>query len=453
MRNLLMRDRRCAYPKPSLQLGKPLGCGLDGRQDALNTGVARMAGRCLGTLAMALAVVGCSWFSWLPGLGDKDDTADLLKPAQLRPFDAEVRIERLWRASIGKGLGRKYLRLNPAVVANRVYAADGYGFVAAYDRFSGKRVWRTQIPATRKGRFLSGVRIFDREDPSFVSGGVGAGGGFVLLGTTTGFVVALNAAHGGEAWRSYLGSEVLSRPVAGHDAIFVQTIDGRLLALERDDGSVRWSFDNQVPALTLRGTASPVVLGDTVYAGFANGMVSAIKTDSGEPLWEHRVMLPEGRSELDRIVDVDGSPLLGGPLIYAASYQGRLQALRRSDGVMVWQHDMSSRLDLVSGYGHIYVVDETDAVIAIDQQTAVEVWRQEGLSRRKLSSPAAFSNYLVVGDDEGYLHVLAQSDGRFLARRKLDGDGIRSGMTVSDGRTLYVFGNSGSLHAINIEVL
>ena len=409
-----------------------------------------------GLLALGVLAGGCSWFSWVPGIGGKDDKKAALEPAKLQDFAAEARIERLWRASIGAGLGRKYLRLNPVIVADRVYAADGYGVVEARDRFSGKRVWRTEIGKARKRRsgrlrMVPRLGFFDRRDPSFVSGGVGAGDGFVLLGTTDGDLVALSAANGSEKWRAYVGSEILCRPVAGNGAVLAQTIDGRLLALEQEDGALRWSFDNQVPILTLRGSASPVFDGDVVYAGFANGMVSALRTDNGEPLWEHRVMLPAGRSELDRMVDVDGSPLAEGPLLYAVSYQGRLKALRRADGAPVWQQEISSHLDLASGYGHVYVVDEDDHVVAFDQQTAEVVWRQEGLYRRKLSSPAAFSNYLVVGDDEGYLHVLAQSDGRFLARRKLDGKGIRSGMAVADGRTLYVLTNSGALHALEMQ--
>ena len=416
------------------------------------------AGGCRLALLLALGLLagGCSWFSWVPGIGGGDDKKEALEPAKLQDFVAEAQIKRLWRAGIGGGLGRKYLRLNPVVLADRVYAADGYGVVEARDRFSGKRLWRTSIGQPRKGRsgrlrMVPRLGFFDRRDRSFVSGGVGAGDGFVLLGTTDGAVVALSAADGGERWRAYLGSEILCRPTVGDGAVLAQTIDGRLLALEQEDGAVRWSFDNQVPILTLRGSASPQFDGDVVYAGFANGMVSAVRADNGEPLWEHRVMLPEGRSELDRMVDVDGSPLVDGPLLYAVSYQGRLKALRRTDGAPVWQHEMSSHLDLASGYGHIYVVDEADHVVAIDQQTSEVVWRQEGLQRRKLSSPVAFSNYLVVGDDEGYLHVLAQSDGRFLARRKLDGKGIRSGMAVADGRTLYALTNSGALHAVEIE--
>lgn len=409
-------------------------------------------GLLLTACILALAAGGCSWFSWVPGLGGKDEEGDILKPAKLVSFTEEARVRQLWRASIGKGLGRKYLRLAPSLLADQVFAADGYGLVEARNRFTGKRIWRAEIAQDgQRGGMLRGIRLFDRKDPSFVSGGVGAGEGLVFIGTTQGALVALSAADGGEVWRTYVGSEILSRPTVGDDAVFVQTLDGRLLALELTDGAQRWSFDNQVPVLTLRGSAAPVFAGDIVYAGFANGMLSAIKTDNGEPLWEHRLMLPEGRSELDRMVDVDGTPLLAGPILYAASYQGRLKALRRTDGALAWQRETSSYLDLASGYGQIYLVDENDVVIAFDAQTSEEVWRQEGLYRRKLSSPVAFNNYVVVGDDDGHLHALAQSDGRFVSRRKLDGDGLRSAMALAEGRTLYVLGNSGALYALEID--
>ncbi|MCZ6657153.1 MAG: outer membrane protein assembly factor BamB [Gammaproteobacteria bacterium] len=399
---------------------------------------------------ISLLASGCSWFTWLPWVDDPEGP-DPMEPAKLVKFDAEIRVKRLWKVSIGEGLGKKYLRLNPVILADRIFAADGYGVVEARNRFDGKRIWRARV-GELEGGFFSSLNFFDRKDPSFVSGGVGAGAGFVLVGTTSGTVVALSAADGAEVWRTFVGSEVLARPSVGDDAVFVQTIDGRLVALETKDGSVRWSFDNQVPVLTLRGTSAPVYDDGVVYGGFANGMVSAVKTDTGEPVWEQRIMLPEGRSELDRMVDVDGSPMLSGSLVYAVAYHGMLKAMRRSDGSPIWQRKHSSFLDLSEGYGQIYVVDETDLIIAIDQQNAEETWSQANLYRRKLTSPVAFSNYLIVGDDEGYLHVLAQSDGRFLGRRKLDSDGLRSAMVVGDGKTLYVLGNSGSLQAIEIEV-
>lgn len=401
-------------------------------------------------LLLTFSLTGCSWFSWLPWMGDKDDEKKKLEPAKLVDFDAEVNVDRVWRASIGEGLGKKYLRLDPLVLADRVYAADGYGIVEALDRFSGKRVWRSRIGRVEEG-LLGSINFFDREDPSFVSGGVGGGAGYVFMGTTGGDVVALSAADGSEAWRSHVGSEVLAPPVGERDLVFVQTQDGRLLALESETGDIRWSFDNQVPVLTLRGTGTPVVAGNVVFAGFSNGMLAALRAESGEPVWEQRIMLPEGRSELERMVDVDGTPLLLGPILYVVAYQGKLKALRRTDGAMLWEMDVSSFLDLAEGYGQIYVVDDGDVVTAVDQQSAEIVWQQPGLARRKLTSPVAFSNYVAVGDDQGYLHILAQSDGRFVGRRKLDGDGLRSSMAVVDG-VLYVLGNSGSLHALDIEV-
>ena len=397
-------------------------------------------------LILVVALGGCSWFSWLPFVDgkDKDDEKAKLKPAALVKFTPEVKVRSLWRARVGEGLGKKFLRLPPKVLADRIYAADGYGSVQAHDRFSGKRLWRVRV-----GKTPGGFRPFDRRDPSFVSGGVGAGGGMVLVATTAGEVVALSGSDGTEQWRSDVGSEVLAAPVPGAGLVFVQTIDGRLLALEEEDGTIRWSYAVQVPVLTLRGTATPVVADDVVFAGFSTGKVVALRTDNGEPIWEQRVMLPEGRSELDRIVDADTTPLFLGNRMYVGAFQGRVLGLRPSDGSPLWEKEISTFLDFAEGYGQVYVIDSGDVVTAVDERSADVSWTQDALARRKLSGPVAFSNYVVTGDLDGYLHVMAQSDGRFLARRKLDGKGIRTTPIVADG-TLYVLGNSGSLHALEI---
>ncbi len=407
--------------------------------------------RSLALSALALLLGGCSLFSWLPFIGDDDkEDSEASKPAPLVKFDAEVNVKRSWGAKVGKGFGRKYLRMNPTIVADRIYAADGYGRIDAFDRFSGKRLWSEQLSA-ESGGFFSALDVLDRTDPSFVTGGVGSGDGMVFLGTTNGEVVAFDAAEGSELWRGDVGSEVLAPVAVGDGLVFAQTIEGSLVALEGDSGATRWRFDTQVPILTLRGTATPVFDADIVYAGFANGTVAAVRAENGEPLWEHRVMLPEGRSELERMVDVDATPLVNGPIVYAVAYQGNVRALRRADGNMLWEQALSSHLDMTEGYGQVYVVTDEGHLVAIDQSTAEVAWRQEALARRDLSPPIAFSNYVAVGDAEGYLHILAQSDGRFLGRRKVDGDGLRSRMAYADG-TLFVLGNSGSLQAFEIDV-
>ena len=306
------------------------------------------------------------------------------------------------------------------------------------------------MPSESSG-FFGSLNVMDRTDPSFVAGGVGAGAGLILIGTTNGEVHAFSAADGTPRWRGETNSEVLAPPVVGEGLVFAQSIDGSLTAMEADTGELRWRVDNQVPILTLRGTATPVYDEGVVYAGFADGNLIAVRADNGEPIWEHRVMLPEGRSELDRMVDVDSTALIDGPMIYAASYHGNIHGIRREDGNLLWEIKVSSYLDLDMGYGQIYVIDEDDVLIAIDRQTAEEVWRQDALARRQLSSPVAFSNYVAVTDAEGYIHIIAQSDGRLMGRRKLDGKGVRSRMVYSDG-TLYAMGNSGSLQALEVVV-
>ncbi len=393
-----------------------------------------------------LSVVGCTWFDWVPGIGGDKKKEDADKPAALVEFAEEADVVRLWQASVGKGLGRKHLRLSPAILADRIYAADAYGTVAAFDRFTGRNAWRTSVGKPEGG---SGLKFWDRRDPSFVTGGVGAAGGRILVGTTRGEVIALDAADGSTLWRAEASSEVLARPVGAEDIVVVQTADGRVAALDGTDGKSLWTFDTQPPALTLRGTAVPAMRGGLVYAGFATGKVAAFRAENGQTVWEQRVMLPEGRSELGRMVDVDGSPLFLRGVLYAVSFQGRLKAFRATDGAALWEVEMSSFLDLAEGYGQIYVVSDEDVVSAIEQSDATLMWRQEGLKNRRLTSPVAFGNYVVVGDADGYLHVLAQSDGRFVARRKV-GDGLRSGMLVSDN-VVYLLTNDGRLNALEIR--
>ena len=397
-------------------------------------------------LLPAFLLAGCSWFSFLPWVDEKEKKVDADEPVELQDFDAEAKLVRLWRAKVGRGLGRKYLRLRPAVLADRIYAADAYGSVVALNRFSGKRVWQASVGEPDEGPFYE---FWDRRDPAFVTGGIGTGGSLVLLGTTRGEVIALDAGDGTERWRAEVSSEVLSRPTTADDAVIAQTADGRLVALEAEDGSQRWAYDSQVPLLTLRGTAAPVVESGLVFAGFGDGNVTAIEVRSGAPIWRQRIMLPQGRTELDRMVDVDGTPLLASGLLLAASFQGRLKAMNPTDGRVVWDIEASSYLDLAEGYGHVYLVSDDDVVNAFAIASAAAAWQQENLRNRRLTSPLAFGNYLLVGDEEGWLHVLAQSDGRFLARRKAPG-GLRSPLVEVDD-VVYVLADDGSLEALEIE--
>ncbi|MED5347511.1 MAG: outer membrane protein assembly factor BamB, partial [Pseudomonadota bacterium] len=282
-------------------------------------------------------------------------------------------------------------------------------------------------------------------------GGVGIGAGMVLVGTTHGEVIALDVADGSERWRSRVGTEVGAAPTAGAGKVFVQTIDDRVSALDADSGDLVWTYDSQMPLLTLRGTSAPVFDQGVLYTGFANGKVVALRGENGEPIWEQRVMLPEGRSELDRIVDVDARVLLDGGSMYALAYQGRVAAISRREGRPMWEQELSGYLDMAQGYGQVYVVDADDTISAIDKSNGEINWQQEAFARRKLSAPLAFSNYVVAGDDEGYLHVLAQRDGRLVGRRKLGGKGVRTQTVIADDM-LYTLTNSGTLTALKVAL-
>lgn len=400
------------------------------------------------TVAMFLG--GCATLERINPFSDSDEEEE--GPAKLVDFTPEARVDLEWTAGVGNGLGMKAITLRPAIAGDRIFSADAFGLVQARNRFDGKKIWETRIGRPDPlGTWLQRFNPFGGSDDSFVTGGVGVGGGLVLMGTAHGELVALDIADGSERWRTNMTSEVLAPAAANDDVVLVQTLDGKLVALENDSGEQRWSYDTQVPVLSLRGSSGPVLLeDDIVLAGFASGKVVALRAGNGQLLWERRVALPQGRSELDRIVDVDAPPLVLGPNSYAVSYQGRLLAMSTRDGGPRWEFETSSHVPLAQGYGHIYVVDVDGGVHAVDQTSAAVVWSSALLARRGVTGAVAFGNYVAVGDAEGYLHLLAQSDGRMVARRRIDRDGLRSTLLEADG-LLYGIGNDGRLFAARVE--
>ena len=374
----------------------------------------------MAVLALALIVVGCSSAS-------KKE----LKPQALEKINAEVQLKKEWSTSIGKGQGKLWNTLTPAVDGDRLFVSDINGRVSALDRFTGKTLW------TRKLKLD-------------VSGGVGVGSGAVLLGTLSGDVIALDAETGADLWRSTVNSEVLAAPGTNGDVVVVQTQDDRLIALEASSGAQRWSYENTPAVLTLRGTSAPLVTEYVVYAGLSTGKVIAVDTQRGLPIWEQRVAVASGRTELERMVDIDGGLLLSGNTLYVTSYQGRVAGLDAQSGQVFWQRDASSYVGAVEGFGNAYVSLADGVIESIDERSSTAMWSNKSLLRRQLSAPAVFSSYIAVGDLEGYLHVLSQVDGRFVARTRLDSKGLRVQPLVVGG-WMYVYGNGGKLSALTIK--
>ena len=399
---------------------------------------------------LASLISGCAWMQRVnPFSGDDAEIA----PAPLMEFTPEARMASQWTGSVGAGLGRRFTRLKPAIVGDRIYSADAYGVVEARDRDTGERLWQTRVGLPESG-FLGGLAVWRPDDDrgSFVTGGVHADNFAVFVGTARGEFIALRADDGGELWRVNLSSEVLSPAASDRERIFVNTADGRLRALSRSDGRRIWSYDTQVPVLSLRGSSAPVYSAPLVFQGFANGRLAALRAEDGQVVWEAGVGIPTGRSELARMADLDSPPLITPNAAYAVSYQGALKALRLQDGNTQWERTLSSFNPLATGYGNIYAVDERGVLSALDQGTGTVAWEQEGLLRRGVTGPATVGRFVVVGDAEGYLHVFLQTDGRPVARTRVDRRGIRV-TPVSDGRRVYVLGNSGRLVAYEIDRL
>lgn len=371
-------------------------------------------------LTLAVLAAGCS----------SNDTKEP-EPAELTKFEAEVELQKQWSRSIGEGQGETYNLLVPAVYGEQIYAADVEGLVVSVDRLTGKVNWK-----------------IDLEVP--VSGAVGAGYGLVLVGTLRGEVIALDVASGEERWRSRVSSEVLAAPAVNGDIVLVQTQDDRLIALEIDTGAQRWSYEGSPAVLTLRGTGAPVLTNQLAIAGLSNGKVIALDTRRGLPVWEQRVAIPQGRSELERVVDIDGGLLLSGGTLYVATYQGRAAALDVESGRIQWQRDASTYSGVALGYGSVYLSLASGTVEGVDERSTTALWSNDALARRQLSAPAVFSSYVVVGDREGYLHLLSQVDGRFVARERIDSSGLRA-RPVVEGDWLYVFSNDGKLVALTIR--
>lgn len=379
-----------------------------------------MRWKTLAVLTLASLVVGCS------STDDKE-----LEPAPLPDFTEKASLQKEWSRSVGDGQGEFFNKLIPAIEGNRIYASDLNGEVMAIDRLTGDKIWEKDLELS-------------------VSGAVGVSGTLVFVGTLKGQVVALDSNTGEEVWRAKVPSEVLAPPVSNGDVVVVQTQDDRIIGLDADTGNQLWISENSPAVLTLRGTSAPLVTSTLAIAGLSTGKVVALNVDNGAPVWQQKVALPSGRSELERIVDIDGGLLLDGSTLYVVTYQGRLAALDVDSGQILWQRDASSYVGLGEGFGNVYVSLANGFVEGVDKNSASALWSNDQLLRRQLTAPAVISNYVAAGDFEGYIHLLSQVDGQYVGREKVDSDGLRVRPLVVDN-WLYVFANSGELVAYTIK--
>lgn len=372
-------------------------------------------------LALLLAAVsGCGWF----GGEEKEDA-----PAALVDFEPTIRVRKAWSAGVGDGNEVLRLGLVPASDGSRIYAADNDGRVAAFDAERGKRLWRrnTRLP---------------------LAGGPAVGAGLLAVGSSDGYVVALRSEDGAEQWRANLGSEVLAPPAIGQH-VYVRTVDGKLIALNRDSGVQDWFVQQNMPRLSVRGTGSPVADRDRVICGFDNGRVAAYDINDGSVVWDVLVAPPAGRTEVDRLSDLNASVKVIGEEIYAVGYQGRLVALARESGQTLWSVDFSSYSGLGADLRSLYVSGDTGTLLAVERASGRELWRREDLRFRDLSAPTPYGASVVVGDFEGYLHFLDAATGQPQARVRAHSSRIAAAPLVVNEQ-LYVLTDGGTLVAYRV---
>lgn len=354
-------------------------------------------------------------------------------PAPLTDFTETRILKKVWSASVGDGQGNAYYRITPVIDGDELFVAAADGVVAAYDKKSGDRLWK-------KSHELN------------ISGGVGLDRERLFVGTADGELVVLDRSNGKILWRTPVNGEVLGAPASDGSMVVVQTYSGLIHGFSLDDQQRKWTYSAQVPRLSLRGTSSPMITRGVVLAGLANGRLVALDVETGSARWEQRVSVPQGSTEIERLVDVDGRLLLieNGQLVVATGYQGKVIAVEVRSGRPIWSKDNSSYVGATESLGNIYVVDAEGGISAISDNGQNISWTQTVLARRRLTEPAALTGVIVVGDYDGYLHLIGQLDGQLQGRERHDSDGLRAPMLV-DGKLLYVYGNSGKLAAYKVQ--
>jgi outer membrane protein assembly factor BamB len=373
---------------------------------------------------------GCSSFSKVPEWLIADEYK--LPPAELVEFSLEFEPEVVWSEDTGSGVDGDYSNLSPWLQGDSIYTVDHEGEVHSYTYKTGQLIWQIEL-----------------EVP--VATGVGGGEGLILVGTSDGEVIALDESTGVFKWRKRLTSEVLAPPKANMGIVVARTSDGRMTGLSAEDGSVLWNYQRTVPLLSLRGASEPIIANDKVIAGYDSGKIVALSLYDGKVIWEQSVAVSRGRTEIDRLVDIDSAPVIRYGIIYVVAYHGRLVALDLDTGREYWAREMSSRSGLdVAPNTAVYVSDESSYVWAIQDASGDSLWRQTSLLRRKVTAPAVVGNNVLVGDFEGYLHWLARDNGRFVARTRISKTPIRSKPIVTDD-LVFVRAIDGTLTALRVQ--
>ncbi len=381
-----------------------------------------------GLLSVTL-LSGCSLFN-----GEED----VVKMSPLPTVENQFTPTTAWSTSVGNGIGDFYSNLHPALASGVVYAADRHGTVKAVSESDGKEVWSVNL-AEKSGWFST--------SPALLSGGVTVSGAHVYVGSEKAKVYALNTSDGSEAWTTQVAGEALSRPVVSDGLVLIHTSNGQLQALDEGTGVIKWTVNLDMPSLSLRGESAPATAFGAAIVGGDNGRVSAVLMQQGQLIWQQRISQATGPTEIDRLSDVDTTPVIVNGVAYALAYNGNLTALDLRSGQIMWKRELGSVSDFIVDGNRIYMIDQNDRVLALTTDGGVTLWTQSDLLHRNLTSPVLYNGYIVTGDSEGYMHWINVEDGHFVAQQKVDSSGFLTDPVVADGK-LLIQAKDGTLYSI-----
>lgn len=349
-------------------------------------------------------------------------------PEPLEQISITQNVRLLWQYEVGEAGDFEF---SPQYLDGFVYAASTEGGIHKIDEASGEAAWSIKVE-------------------EMISGGVGVGGNLVMVGSQRGTLYAYTT-DGQPVWKSHLSSEILSTPVYFDGLVIVRTGDSKIYGIDATDGSRRWVYNRRGPALTLRSSAGVVVDGGAVYAGFAGGKLIALRADNGKLLWETVVAQPKGVTEIERIADITSVPVIDGGIVYAVAYQGKVAAVDRLSGRIVWSRLLSSLNGLAVADSRIYVSQSQGSLYSLGEEKGKSYWRQANLKNRQLSQPLPMGKVIAVGDVEGYVHLIDTDEGAFVGRAQLDKSPIMPTMKQLNATTMVLQNRQGQLYAIALE--
>ncbi|WP_394200626.1 outer membrane protein assembly factor BamB [Shewanella waksmanii] len=363
--------------------------------------------------------------------------------SELTEIEATVFPEISWSTQVGEGVGDYYSNLRPAVRYDKLYVADRFGEISAFDEATGDKLWSKDISSAFKDNLLA------KNKGARLAAGVTVARDKVFIGGESGLFGALDAETGDTKWHVMAGGELLSAPTVGDDVVVVNTGSGNLEAFNIEDGEKLWTYETKLPTLTLRGTGSASFEAGGFFVGTADGKVAVVIKDNGQAAWEQAVYTPKGGNEFTRMADVDMQPLIIGENLFAVSYNGNLVSMELRSGRVVWSRKYSSFNELALSGLNLILVDDHSRIYAVDRRNGLESWSNSELTNRGLTAAAAYKDYIVVGDFEGYLHFLERSTGKIVGRIQVDSSGLYSQPLVVNDR-IYIQTRGGKVVRITL---